>query len=305
MKAPALQVVPEFGLSTKRRPLGRTLVVAALLCAAGSGLPAGPTAGPASSSLRIFTSSIDGLRYVYVPPGSVRGGCPKLDPNCTFVEKAPHRITMERGFWMGQTEVSVAAFRRYSRARVVEMPTPPRFNPDWREVDLPMVNVTGNEAEAYCRWAGGRLPTASEWEYAARAGQSTLFPWGDSPSHDYANYSPTSREEHADSVLGRVHDVWEVAAPVGSFPANGLGLHDLIGNVEEWTEEAFQPGARVEASRAGEHAAAPAQVRAVRGGSWRSGSPELLRISFRYGWDIESIRDSLGFRCVLDRPVER
>ena len=106
----------------------------------------------------------------------------------------------------------------------------------------PVVCVSWDDAQDYVKWlstktgANYRLLTESEWEYAARAGTSTTYPWGDKASHEYANYG-TDTVAGVGFTLGR--DKWMYTSPVGSFPPNQFGLHDMHGNVLEWVEDCF------------------------------------------------------------------
>jgi len=106
----------------------------------------------------------------------------------------------------------------------------------------PVVCITWNDTQDYVQWlsrktgANYRLLTEAEWEYAARAGTSTPYPWGSSASHEYANYG-------TDTVAGvgfdSGRDKWVATSPVGSFPPNQFGLYDMHGNVMQWVEDCF------------------------------------------------------------------
>jgi hypothetical protein len=95
-------------------------------------------------------------------------GCSPGDNECHVSEKPSHRVTITKGFWIGQTEVTVGAYKRFAAATGRQMPGAPSFNSGWADDMMPIVNVTWDDAREYCTWAGGRLLTEVEWEYSAR-----------------------------------------------------------------------------------------------------------------------------------------
>jgi len=111
-----------------------------------------------------FQNPKDGLTYVSIPPGEFLMGSSPGDRECNPWEKPAHQVKITHGFWMGQTDVTMGAFRQYS---------PSRLYKDQKGEKFPMVNVTWDDADKYCTWAGGRLPTEAEWEYAARGGSTS------------------------------------------------------------------------------------------------------------------------------------
>ncbi len=238
----------------------------------------------------------DSLEYVWIPPGAFQMGCVPADSECEPREIPRHPVTLANGFWLGRTEVTVTAYRRFAAATGRTMPSPPDFNRGWRDDTHPMVKVSWHDAKAYCAWTGGRLPTEAEWEYAARAGRETKYPWGNTMSRDRANYG-------ADECCGgkaEGRDRWENTSPVGSFPPNDFGLHDVSGNVWEWCEDGYRADA-YEAPLPSPSPADAAQLqRVLRGGSW-SCDPWLTRLSYRLGADADSDSNyGGGFRCAME-----
>jgi formylglycine-generating enzyme required for sulfatase activity len=156
---------------------------------------------------------------------------------------------------------------------------------DWELAEQPAVGVDLAAAAAFCRWAGGRLPTADEWQRAARGDDGRLYPWGDEPpvvdDKHKANFGAAGRN----TTMGNREDGHTYAAPVDVFAARGrrpFGVVNLAGNVREWTTA---PGGQ----------GAPA----VMGGGWRSPSYDL-RVSRREAVAPDEVANDLGFRCVKD-----
>jgi formylglycine-generating enzyme required for sulfatase activity len=235
------------------------------------------------------TNPIDGQAYVWVPPGTFQMGCVPGDQSCDPDESPRHSVTLSRGFWMGATEVPVAAFERYAAANGMEMPEAPDVNPNWQHKNHPVVRMDWSVAKSYCAWSGGRLPTEAEFEFAARAGHEGLpYPWGLKITHLDANYRGTGDR-----------DVWKATAPVGSFLPNSFGLHDVSGNVWEWIADWYDPK-YYESSPPVDPPGPDAGVeRVLRGGSWFT-VERVLRTSDRFKY-VDVARDSsVGFRCVLE-----
>jgi formylglycine-generating enzyme required for sulfatase activity len=97
----------------------------------------------------------DGLKYVRIPPGTFHMDCSPSDNECGNNEKPAHQVTIAKGFWMGQTEVTVAAYRKLAGTMGAQMPTAPDFNAGWSKQHMPIVGVTWNDANAFSGWAGG------------------------------------------------------------------------------------------------------------------------------------------------------
>lgn len=170
--------------------------------------------------------------------------------------------------------------------------------------DHPVVQIAYPDAAAYARWAGRRLPTEAEWEYAARGGATTVYPWGDDAAPDGRLMANTWQGDFPYRNTGA--RAWVGTSPVGSFPANGFGLVDMIGNVWEWTTTRFSRHHRI-----GEPAKAcctpggppdPAVSQALKGGSYLC-APEYChryRPAARSPQSQDSATTHIGFRCVVD-----
>ena len=242
----------------------------------------------------------DGLEYTWIPPGSFSMGCVPRDMECRSEERPRRRVIIgqgDEGFWMGRTEVTVSAYERFAEATGREMPSEPGsgalpgFNTDWRKKSHPMVKVSWEDARAYCEWAGGRLPTEAEWEYAARGGvEGRTYPWGDDLNHDHANYWRSG---------GR--DQWKFTAPAGSFPPNEFGLYDMAGNVYEWVEDWYDESYYSRSPLDNPKGPQSGRLRVARGGSGFL-NRSVLRTSARQRSRPDTRNVGVGLRCVWGGP---
>jgi formylglycine-generating enzyme required for sulfatase activity len=237
-----------------------------------------------------YRSRRDSEEYVWIPAGKFKMGCVPADTKCEPHEKPQHEVTITKGFWMGRTELEVIAFQRFveNSSKKRKMPSAPLDNSRWRITNNPIVNVSWDDAQSYCEWAGGRLPTEAEWEYAARANVSDqVYPMNDENSREKANFAGKKGNDRYDYV-----------APVRSFDANPFGLYDMLGNVWEWVHDSYSADYYQQSPGKDPQGPDSGNEHVIRGGSFDSDPRQHLRLSFRkpYGKNANNV----GFRCLLD-----
>ena len=234
---------------------------------------------------------------VVVPPGSFTMGesASKVDSYGLnfYVEGPPHRVNIGYQFAVGVYEVTFAEWEA--------CPPCTRYPPSdngWGRGNSPLILVDWNHVQWYLEWLSShtgaryRLLSEAEWEYAARAGTTGLFHFGDTISTNQANFNGS---------WGNKGVVRNQTVPVGSFPANAFGLHDVHGNVWEWTQDCWHgnyQGAPSDGS-AWEGDDCRNSQRVLRGGSWQEPWP-LIRSSVRSWGGSNDIRNAVGFRVARD-----
>ena len=276
-----------FAIQHFREPEPKAAVPPPAPIAKGEPAPA-PTPAPSPAAQKRAApsssggiNSADGLRYVRVPAGSADIGCVAEDRLCSDDEKPRHAVNITNAFWMTRTEVSVAAYRKFTVAKKRPMPPSHPPNPAWSDGAQPVVNVTWQDAQDYCGWAGGRLPTEAEWEYTSRAGDTRASP-----------EKLDARAWHGANSGGVLH-------PAGSKAPNAWGLCDMQGNVWEWCADWFGPKYYRESPREKPQGPASGSGRVIRGGAWNSDA-RYLRYSERTMSDPSKAASVVGFRCVLE-----
>lgn len=299
----------DFKTSLTPRPGVRQVVEAKLLTAEQSRLAATPA----------IVQTKGGQQLRRMPIGRFTMGSSRREPG-RRANEAQREVEFKRPYYMSVTEVTNAQFRHFRsshRSGIVGQHT----------LDLdnqPVVGVSWDDAAQYCNWlsqqeglspayeskggrfvavepmtSGYRLPTDAEWEWAARYETATRFrryPWGDAlpVAPRSGNYADVTARLTAQDVIPEYDDGFAASAPVGRFPPNPLGLHDMGGNVAEWVHDHYTVG-----SGAGQPAVdpmGPAEGRqhVIRGSSWKHSSVTDLRLSARDFGD--GARNDVGFR---------
>ena len=220
------------------------------------------------------------MTMVYVPAGDFTMGSGESDSLAEDDEKPAHRVTLE-AFWLDQTEVTNAQYSRCVEAGVCEE-SEYAADSTYNGADYPVVGVSWHNAVTYCEWAGGRLPTEAEWEYAARGPESRLYPWGDE--------APTCELAEFYGCSGRT-------IPVGSLAdgASWVGALDMSGNAWEWVADWY--GTYPATAQTNPTGPDSGEYRVLRGGGW-SDVEWGVRAATRVSYDPSGRVDARGFRCV-------
>ena len=258
----------------------------------------------------------DGMVMVYAPPGEFEMGsddaevdlalemCNQTYDGCQRewfeVEQPVHSVALD-GFWMDRTEVTNAQYRLCAEVGACDPPASSAsdsrstYYGDSAYDAYPVIHVNWYQAEAYCAWAGGRLPTEAEWEYAARGPEGRRYPWGD--EYDGARLNSCDVNCGYGWAEEAFDDGYGDTAPVGSYPggASWCGALDLAGNVWEWMADWFgdySPERQLNPS-----GSSSGTDRTLRGDS-ADGTRSVSRCAARHGMSPTRSYKYTGFRCV-------
>lgn len=304
-----------------------SLAVAGLLYAVSA-------AGAADLDAHSLTDCADCTPLVVVPPGRFQMGSDDGEKNRP--EGPIHEVRIARPFALGRYEVTLREFRRFATAtgyrvspgcRVQAQQVDARSGRvEWRDdpagswqqpsfsqpqpEDSPVVCVGRIDAMAYARWLADstgkpyRLPSESEWEYAAGAGLRAAYSWGNNQdlACEFGNFYDRAGRKSSDFGWGFVDcdDDYPEIAPVGKFRPNRFGLHDMLGNVWEWTADCYRlTYDRTPRDGRPEPAAADCNNWSVRGGGWMT-RPSRQRVTFRGRDPNDAHYSYFGFRVARD-----
>lgn len=301
-------------------------------CGPGTTIPAPPTATAIPVSTPTATPAptptpepgitqtrpIDGMVLVYVPAGDFRMGSSDADlvqvlqscPDCQrawFTDEQPAHEVQLTAFQIDRTEVTNAQFATFlsHRGNQVEGGVPwldleisaveqagALFQAEAGHEDHPVVGVSWYGAAAYCRWAGGRLPSEAEWAYAARGPAGAIYPWGDEFVCDGGNFAGESTG---------CDDGYATTAPVGAFPAGASWCRalDMGGNVWEWVGDRYGADYYSQAPERDPRGPERGECRVLRGGAWNVGG--WAGRGAHRSWNLPTDRSALvGFRCMVE-----
>jgi len=221
----------------------------------------------------------DGAPMVLIPAGDFQMGSNDYDN-----EKPIHTVYLD-AFYIDIYEVTNAQYKKFMASTGHKSPS--YWNDSkYNAPNHPVVGVSWDDAVAYAKWAGKRLPTEAEWEKSAKGGLvGKTYPWGDNLTHDDANYK------------------WEHTSPVGSFAPNGYGLYDMAGNVCEWCADWYGNNYYANSPKSNPKGPGSGERRVLRGGSWKLNyvyDYVYLRVAYRnyYYYPTDGHYNFIGFRCV-------
>jgi formylglycine-generating enzyme required for sulfatase activity len=241
---------------------------------------------------KIFKKPI--ISWVSIPAGTFLMGSPESEVD-RGVDEVQHLVTLS-AFKMSKYEVTFEQYDLFCEATGREKPS----DEGWGRGKRPVVNVSWEDAMAFAKWMGCRLPTEAEWEYASRAGTKTPFSTGNNITTTQANYNgnnPYNNNEKG-AYKGKT-------MPVGSYPANGYGLFDMNGNVWEWCSDWYgdyvtptsTTSTTTTTMQTNPKGAPTGLLRMIRGGSWSDNANDC-RSSYRFDNSPDLRRNSIGFRLV-------
>jgi formylglycine-generating enzyme required for sulfatase activity len=223
-----------------------------------------------------------------VPAGSFTMGSPASEPGRRADESLQHRVTVAGQFAVAQFELTFEEWDTCVADGGCNGYKPDDL--DWGRGTRPVINISWEDANAYVTWLAKktgkpyRLLSESEYEYATRAGTQTAYPWGNAIGKNNANCNGCGSK-------------WDnhQSSPVGSFAANGFGLYDMVGNVDEWTQDCWHDSYSGAPTDGSAWTSGDCSRRVLRGGSWLS-YPQIVRSACRI-WDSSRSRYfNTGFR---------
>ena len=257
-----------------------------------------------------------------LPVGRFRQGSVSPEAGSESFAKPAHGVVISRPFAMATNAVTVDQFQEFIAATGVDMQGCDTYDRDWKHRAKnswkdpgfvqsgthPVTCVSWNDAKAYASWLsaktghGYRLPSASEWEYAARTGGEAVQPWNPDGSDACTNANV------ADASAAHRYPGWSVfacddgyvnTAPVGSFKTNAWGLNDMLGNVFQWTEDCWSPDYTDAPADGSARADGDCTEHELRGGSWFS-TPAYVKANYRNHFAADYRTSSVGIRLVRD-----
>lgn len=231
-----------------------------------------------------------GMKFVRIEPGTFRMGLEEeAIRRLGYLNQLGHTVTLTKPYFLSVYETTIGQFQQFAPARQF------RESPHY-----PAEPVTWQEAQRFCRWLSAReghlyrLPTEAEWEYACKAGTTTRVYWGnDVWDRNLANVGGLKKETET-----WLEDGWRYSAPVGVYPPNPWGLHDMIGNSWEWVQDWYEPFT-TNAVTDPQGPSNTGKFRVAKGGGWNVRTRHITA-SVRDGNNPADLHDTRGFRVLCE-----
>jgi len=239
----------------------------------------------AEGSSADYIDPVTSMEFVFIKGGAFTMGD---DSREDLYATPAHQVTLN-DFYMGKNEVTFAQYDLFCEGTGKEKPA----DKGWGRGNRPVIYVSWQDANDFAAWLSDktgksfRLPSESEWEYAARGGTTTFYWWGDKMIDNIANYKNAGTE-------------WDgQTAPVGSFAANPFGLHDTAGNVNEWVLDNYNRTYDKTPSDGSPNLSGDANIKMERGGDW-SFMPHDISPIARCWSDANNEHKQVGFRLLME-----
>lgn len=276
-----------------------------------------PSPTPVREQIAVMPDG-SGREQRFVPAGSFQMGSTAADSEAQSDEFPSHEVSLD-AFWIDSTEVTNAQFAAFmnssgnqsadgvtwlnmqNSSTLIEQQGSV-FVPRAGYGTHPVINVSWYGAQAFCAWAGGRLPTEAEWEYAARGTQGNMYPWGETLDCRLANLDDETRRDRSTGPWGTNCDGFGQTAPVGSFPdgASWVGALNMAGNVFEWVADWYAPDYYSSTPSSNPTGPDSGSERVLKGSAWNMEEREAVRGASRLSQAPNSRQDFVGFRCAAD-----
>ena len=303
-------------------------------------VPPTMTPSPTPTTIETRTATTDGMTMVYIPAGDFLMGAAPSDQQAYADEKPQIKVYLD-AFWIDRVDVSVTQFQRFveetgyktdaemgagekeyvqtggkvyspSEAWALKAywlyPEGPIAAADGglASPKYPVVQVSWNDANAYCKWAGRRLPTEAEWEKAARGPKGLIYPWGMIFDPQSLNYCDRSCVLSWKDKIYTYDDRYARSSPVGIFPsgASPYDVLDMAGNVRQWVNDFYDHRGYEGYPTANPPGPESGITHVLRGGSWADTS-DKVRTTARFSQVPYARDDAIGFRCAADDTALR
>ncbi|ALA60175.1 formylglycine-generating enzyme family protein [Nitrospira moscoviensis] len=275
----------------------RSIRLSILLIMLASGVLAAETPVAKNGTGSETVRGKDGAPMILIPAGPFLMGSNDGLPN----ERPEHTVTLP-AYYIDQFEVTAGRYQKFIES--ANRNIPPTWDDEAAQAmgDLPAVGMSWNDAAAYCKWAGKRLPTEAEWEKAARGTDGRRYPWGHmQPFVDIANYNRGMWVSEAVTLVP-VNSGLEGMSVRHGLKEGGkspYGLFHMAGNAAEWVADWYDREFYQKSPAANPTGPASGEKRVIRGGSWAD-LPNALRVTARFSAEPDYEDRTIGFRCAMD-----